>query len=102
MEKQHCFFKLIPPRPTFPADMTPAEAALMQQHSVYWDEHFAAGRILAYGPVFAAGGAFGLGILEVEDEAEARRFGDNDPSVLAGLNGYEIYPMRLVASRAKR
>jgi uncharacterized protein YciI len=101
MEKQTYFFKLIPPRPTFPADITADEAALMQQHSEYWKQHFAAGRILAYGPVLVPGATFGLGILEVGDQAEARRFGDNDPSVLGGLNRYEIHPMRLVASRAK-
>ena len=101
MAKQTYFFKLIPPRPTFPADITADEAALMQQHSAYWDEHFTAGRVLAYGPVLVPGGTFGLGILTVDGEAEARRFGDNDPSVLGGLNRYEIHPMRLVASRAK-
>lgn len=101
MEKQHYFFKLIPPRSTFPADITPDEAALMQRHAVYWAEHFAAGRVLAYGPVFAPGAAFGLGVLEVENEAEARQFGDNDPSVLGGLNRFEIHPMRVVGSRAK-
>ncbi|HXR39684.1 MAG TPA: YciI family protein [Terracidiphilus sp.] len=101
MEKQHYFFRLIPPRPTFPADITANEAALMERHGVYWAKHFAAGRILAYGPVFVPGAAFGLGILEVEDEAEARRFGENDPSVLEGLNRYEIHPMRVVAARAK-
>jgi uncharacterized protein YciI len=101
MEKQYYFFKLIPPRATFPSDITPDEAALMDRHSVYWDEHFSEGRVLAYGPVFAPGGAFGLGILVVEDKAEAHRFGDNDPSVLGGLNRFEIYPMHLVAARAK-
>jgi uncharacterized protein YciI len=101
MAKQTYFFKLIPPRSTFPADITSEEAALMEQHGAYWTERFAAGRILAYGPVLVPGGAFGLGILEVEDETEARRFGDNDPSVVAGLNTFEIHPMRVVASRAK-
>ena len=38
---------------------------------------------------------------EVDDEAEARQFGDNDPSVTGGLNRFEIHPMRLVASREK-
>jgi len=101
MEKQHYFFKLIPPRPGFPADITPNEAALMENHSVYWAEHFAAGRLLAHGPVFAPGAAFGMGILEVDDEGAARRFGENDPSVLAGLNRFEIHPMRVVASRKR-
>jgi len=46
-------------------------------------------------------GAFGLGVLEVVDEAEAWQFGENDPSVRAGLNRFEFYPMRVAASRAK-
>jgi hypothetical protein len=46
-------------------------------------------------------GAFGLGILEVADEAEARRFGENDPSVRGGLNRFEVYPMQVAASRAE-
>lgn len=28
--------KLIPPRLSFPADMTPAERQLMQEHAVFW------------------------------------------------------------------
>ena len=70
-------------------------------NGVYWAEHFAAGRLLAYGPVLAPGAAFGLGIVAVDDEAEARQFGENDPSVLAGFNRFEIHPMHLVASRSK-
>ncbi len=40
-------------------------------------------------------------ILEVADEAEARQFGENDPSVRAGMNRFELYPMRVAAARAK-
>ncbi len=101
MEKKHYFFKLIPPRPSFPGDITPAEAALMNDHAVYWAKHFAGGCVLAYGPVLAPEAAFGMGVLEVDDEDEARRFGENDPSVLAGLNRFAISPMRLVGCRAK-
>jgi len=101
MSKQHFFFKLIPPRPTFPDDMTDAERALMGQHSVYWQQAFVAGKLLLYGPVRAPQGAFGVGILEVGDLAEAQQFGEDDPSVLAGMNRFEIYPMHVAASRAK-
>jgi len=101
MSKQHYFFKLIPPRPTFPQDMTDDESRLMEAHSHYFDEHFAAGRLLLYGPVMATSGAFGLAVLEVESDAEARRFGEGDPSVIAGLNTFEICPMRVSAARAK-
>jgi len=43
----------------------------------------------------------GLGILAVDSEQEARKFGEGDPSVRAGLNRFEIHPMRVSAARAK-
>jgi len=101
MEKQHYYFKLIPPRPTFPGDITDEERALMEKHSAYFQEEFDGGKLLLYGPVMAPDGAFGLGILEVANQDEARRFGEKDPSVRAGLNRFDFYPMRVVASRAK-
>jgi len=81
--------------------MTDEERLLMGAHSRYFGEQFAAGRLLLYGPVMATSGAFGLAVLEVEDESEARRFGEGDPSVIGGLNRFEIYPMRVSAARAK-
>lgn len=102
MEKQHYCFKLIPPRPTFPLDITSEERALMDEHSEYFRQQFELGKLLLYGPVMSMTGAFGLAILEVADEAEARRFGEADPSVRAGLNRFEVHPMRVVASRAQK
>jgi uncharacterized protein len=99
--KQHFFLKLIPPRSSFPFDITPEEQQLMDEHGRYFQEHFHAGRLLIFGPVLAPGGAFGMGVLEVENEAEARRFGEGDPSVIAGLNRFEVYPMRVSAARAR-
>lgn len=74
---------------------------MMDDHSRYFQEQLAAGRLLLFGPVFAASGAFGLAILEVESEAEARRFGENDPSVRGGLNRFEIHPMQVAGARVK-
>ena len=73
----------------------------MDRHSVYFQQQFELGRVLLYGPVLSPKGAFGLAILEAGDEAEARRFGEDDPSVQAGLNRFEVYPMRVAAARAK-
>ncbi len=101
MDKQHFYLKLIPPRPTFPGDITDNERALMEEHGAYCVQQFAAGKLLAYGPVMAPDGAFGVAILEVADEAEARQFGEDDPSVRAGMNRFQLYPMRVAASRAK-
>jgi len=73
----------------------------MGEHAKYFDQHVAAGKVLLYGPVMATGGAFGLAVLEVETEQEARKFGEGDPSVRGGLNRFEIYPMRVAAARGK-
>jgi len=100
MSKQHYYFKLIPPRPTFAHDITDEEKTLMEQHGAYFQQQFDAGKVLLYGPVMAPDGTFGVAILEVADEAEARQFGENDPSVRSGMNRFEIYPMRVAASRA--
>ena len=72
----------------------------MDEHGRYFQDHFAAGKVLLFGPVMAARGAFGLGVPEVENEAEARQFGEADPSVGAGLNRFEIHPMRVSAAHA--
>ena len=101
MAKQYFFFKLIPPRSTFIHDITEEERRLMDEHGRYFDEQFGAGRLLLYGPVMVTGGAFGLAILEVDNEEEARRFGEGDPSVKAGLNRFEFHPMRVAAARAR-
>ena len=91
----HLFLKLIPPRPTFAADMTDEERSLMQQHVAHIHPFFEDGSVLAYGPVLAPDGTFGMAILDVPDIAAAETLIKNDPSVIAGLNRYEIYPMHL-------
>ena len=95
MAKQHFYFKLIPPRASFAQDMTAEERRLMEEHVRYLHEHFVAGNVLAYGPVMAPEGAFGVAIFEVENEAGVRKIAENDPTIRAGLNRFEYYPMRL-------
>ena len=88
------FCKLLPPRPTFAQDMTPAEGALMQQHAVYWREWMARGRVITFGVVADPAGVFGVGIVEVEDESEVRDLTDNDPTIRAGQGfRFDVHPM---------
>ena len=96
MDKKQFFLKLIPPRPTFSQDMTDEERSIMRKHVDYWMAVMHKGMIIAYGPVFDPMGAYGIGIIEVETELEAKNFADNDPAPLAGLGHYEIYPMKAV------
>jgi uncharacterized protein YciI len=99
MEKQHFFLRLIPPRPSFPYDMSDSERALMLEHVSYMQQLFAQGRVVIYGPVLAKDDSFGMGVLEVADEADARQIMDADPTIVAGLNRYQIAPMRVGAAR---
>jgi uncharacterized protein len=96
----HYYLKLNPPRASCPFDITDSEKALMARPAVYFQKLLEAGKVLLYGPVTTPGGAFGLGLLEVQDEAEARQLGEEDPSVPGGLNRFEIYPVQVAAVRA--
>jgi len=100
MATQHFFFRLIPPRGSFAEDMTEAERALMSEHAEYLRGYFEQGVVLAYGPVFDPAGLYGMGIFAVDDEAEAERIAQGDPTIRAGLHTYSLSPMYLSGSRA--
>lgn len=100
MSKQTYFIKLIPPRPTFAMDMNEQERAMMMQHVAYFGKLFAEKRVLIYGPVMSAEGSFGMGVLHVENEAEAKAIMDSDPTIVASLNRYQISPMRVGGAQA--
>jgi uncharacterized protein YndB with AHSA1/START domain len=98
-ERQAFLVCLIPPRPTFILDMTPEEAAVMQEHGGYWAEKLMAGVVVAFGPVADPAGAWGVGLLRAKDVAEVKAFEAGDP-VIRSERGfrYEILPMpRLIA-----
>ena len=90
----HFLFKLIPPRPSFPADMSEAEGAIMEAHFGYWAEVIADGKAVAYGPVMDPQGTYGIAVVEVSDEATAQSIADDDPAIrsTAGF-GFELHPM---------
>lgn len=88
------FCKLIPPRSSFAQDLSPAEAKLMQDHAVYWKELMAKGYVVTFGLVGDPAGAYGIGILECEDDDAVRSLTDNDPTIKARQGfRYEIQPM---------
>lgn len=97
-ERKHFLIKLIPPRPTFAQDMTKEERSIMKQHAVYWKDKAEKGIVLIYGPVLDPIGTYGLGIVEVEDEDQARTFAADDPAVKSGLT-IEVYPMLAILGR---
>ncbi len=88
------FLRLNPPRPTFSQDMTPGERSIMERHIAYWTQLMARGTALVFGPVLDPRGAYGVGIVGVESEAERDSLMAGDPA--NGLLIYESYPMRAV------
>ena len=89
------FCKLVPPRPGFVQDISPAEAAVMGQHALYWQERIEQGtQVFALGLVADPAGAFGVAIIEADGEATIRAWTDVDPAIQAGIGmRYEIHPM---------
>jgi uncharacterized protein len=87
--------RLVPPRPTFANDATPAEQSMMQQHLAYWKELNDKGICVFGGPILDAKGAYGILVVHADTQEEARALGEADPSVKSGLNKIEVAEMRL-------
>ena len=77
------FYKLIPPRSSFPEDMTEAEGRIMQEHFAYWLDLMKEGKVVVVGPVLDPKGTFGIAVLEVEDESIAQDIASNDPAIIS-------------------
>lgn len=92
----HWFLILHPPRPQFPADITPAERAVMQQHVEYWRGLMQRGMVVGFGPVMDPDGNYGVAILRLEDEADPHTLTAGDPVIVAG-GGFR-YDVRLMPS----
>jgi uncharacterized protein len=84
-------FRLVPPRADFAQTMTPAEQQVMGAHMQYWQRLLADGRVVVYGPVADPEGVWGLGVLRAADQAEVLTIGEQDPSVTAGVNTFEVF-----------
>ncbi|AZO08530.1 MULTISPECIES: SRPBCC domain-containing protein [unclassified Mesorhizobium] len=91
----HC--RLIPPRPDFAFTMTEEERALMGDHADYLRSQLRHGTMMIAGPVADPAGPWGLCILRVATEAEARAVTDGDPVLRSGRGfRYEVLPMMSV------
>jgi len=94
------FCKLIAPRSTFAQDMTEAERSLMGVHSGYLRTLADRGIAVVFGPVMDPKGAWGLCIMEVSDETQARTLLADDPVIKANAGfRYEISPMAQAVMR---
>jgi uncharacterized protein len=78
------------PGPAWQMVKTEAELPFYREHCTYMDQVFASGHLLAGGPFLDHQGA--LGLLAVEDEAQARDIVEHDPFVLAGVVEPHLHP----------
>ena len=79
------------PRPTFHLDMTPEERSIMNRHVAYWSEKATRGIAIVFGPVMDPQGVYGIGVYQVQDEAEMQELIEHDPA--NALLSYEVLPM---------
>ncbi|MBN8715151.1 MAG: hypothetical protein J0H50_14510 [Xanthomonadales bacterium] len=91
---KYFLYRLDTPRPTFPADITPAERGLMQEHATYWRELMKKGLVVAFGPVADPKRPYGIAIIQLGDNADPDILGAKDPAIKANAGfSFEVHPM---------
>ncbi|SRR5579875_3520220 len=91
---QYYLYRLIPPRRTFPADMSADESAAMKEHVAYWTDLAKKGTAVVFGPVADPAGAWGVAIVEAETAEPILAIAESDPLIKRRL-GFrsEVFPM---------
>jgi uncharacterized protein YndB with AHSA1/START domain/uncharacterized protein YciI len=87
------FAKLIPPRQDFPTTMTAREQEVMANHFKYLTRLTMEKSVVMAGPCLDP--VFGAIVVSAKSVEAATEILKNDPSVLAGVNTFEIQPMYL-------
>lgn len=82
-----------PQRADFVKTRTPQEQKIVAAHFDYLTELLHASKLVMAGPCLD--GAFGVVVLKVSDEAEARAIAGADPAVAAGVFSAELHPFRV-------
>jgi uncharacterized protein YciI len=78
---------------------TEAEGVALEEHFHYLERLRDERRLIVAGPSVVADDTFGLVVLAIEDEAEARSAMNADPAVVAGVMNAELRPLRLSVVR---
>lgn len=93
MTTRHYFVRLLGTREGWPENMTDREQQVLEEHYRYLKDLTMKKKVVAAGPVWDP--PFGLVILQVGSEEEARSIMDDEPSVVAGVHTYEMRPFNL-------
>jgi uncharacterized protein len=65
----------------------------MQEHAIYWKGLIDDGIAIVFGLVLDPTGPWGVSIVDVTNESDARAVGTNDPAVKAGGLTFDVYVM---------
>jgi uncharacterized protein YciI len=92
---KYWLYTLTPSRPSFPADITEAETAILHDHFAYWSRLSDEGKAIVFGPVSHPRNDFGgVGIIELPDDEDPNVLGSNDPWITADVGfRFEIMAM---------
>lgn len=102
MNRNHFVYKLIPPRPTFAADMTEAEQAVMGSTPCTGRTCSRTVRSCSSAWSWEQAGAWGLAVVEADDENVVRALGSEDPAIKANLCTFDIGVMPDASVRPRR
>lgn len=81
------------PRADFRETMTDTEAAVMREHSAYWQSLADKGTALVVGPVADPAGAWGMAVIEVDSADDADAVLKADPVYVNTLGPVAMYPL---------
>ena len=91
---------LEPARPTFPADGTPEEFAIVGAHFAYLEGKLAAGEVILVGRTQDEH-PIGLCVFEAPDDLAAGKFLADDPAIHAGIFVGKVRPYRVALMRGR-
>jgi uncharacterized protein len=86
---------LRPSRDGLVDEPTPDEQRIVREHYEYLVRLRDEGKLVVAGPSIVEGDTFGIGVLSVDDRAEAEAIVAEDPAVSTGTMTAEIRPLRI-------
>lgn len=99
MNSPYFVYKLIAPRPAFPADISADEAEIMRRHGEYWACLLSRGNAVMFGQVLDPAGCWGLAVVEAGSIEQVHALGADDPAVSTGLMTFEVLAMPFASAR---
>lgn len=86
-------YRIVPPRPSFLADLSPAERKAMTDHVSFWTQKLIDGVAIVFGPVADPSGGWSMAIVKAAAAADVEAFGREDPVVAAGIATFAVWAM---------